>query len=108
MVSSESKLYLVENGAIVDTIIPPIEDFHYVYPLYGMYFLASKTGQLYLSQSYKFEQFSSFSLFTKSPFTMVCRNSYIIAYSSFENIMILQCQRQNYFKNKVTDDIVMV
>lgn len=108
MVSSENKISLIDNGTVVDSFVPSIEDFHYIFPLYGMYFLATKNGQLLLSPSYKFEQYSSFSLFTKSPFHMVCRNSYIIAYSSFENIMVLHCQRQNYFKNKVTDDIVMV
>jgi hypothetical protein len=71
--------------------------------------MATKNGQLLLSPTYKFEQFTSFSLFTNSPFNMVCRNSYIIAYSSFENIMILHCQRPNLFKNKTSaDDIVMV
>jgi hypothetical protein len=90
-VSGEKKIFIIDNGLVIDSIVPEVEDFHYIYPLYGIYFLATKTGKLLISQTYRFEQYTSFSLFTNSPFQMICRNGFILAYSSFENIMILQC-----------------
>lgn len=83
LVSTEKKVYVVSNGKIVDSFVPPFEDFHYIFPLYGIYMIATKKGMLHWSSSYKFEKYSSYALFTQKPFNMVCRNSYLLAFSSF-------------------------
>jgi hypothetical protein len=54
MVSTENKISVIDNGTILEEITPPFEDFHYVYPLYGIYFLATKKGVLHWSHSYRF------------------------------------------------------
>lgn len=93
MVSTKDTISIVHNGGIVEEYSPPIPDFHYIFPLYGIYFLTTKTGSLYWSTSRKFEQYESFSLFTNSPFNLICRNGKLLAYSSFDNVLILKCIR---------------
>jgi hypothetical protein len=85
-----------------------MDKFHYIYPLYGIYFIAGKTGTIYWSSSLRFETFSEYSLFSNKPFNLLCRNSYLVAYSSFQDIVVLECIRQGHQKRANDNDIVMV
>lgn len=108
LVSTENKITVVEGGDVIDEIVPPMDKFHYVYPLYGIYFIVSKTGTLYWSSSLRFETFSEYSLFSQKSFNLLCRNSYLVAYSSFQDIVVLECIRQGHQKRANDNDIVMV
>ncbi len=99
---------MVDGGDIIDEIVPPMNHFHYIYPLYGIYFIATKTGTLYWSTSVRFETFSEYSLFSNKSFNLLCRNSYLVAYSSFQDIVVLECIRQGHQKRANDTDIVMV
>lgn len=83
MVSTPNKVHVIFNGNVVEEFCPSLEGFHYLFPLYGIYFATTYQGTLHWSSSYKFEQYQSYSLFTQSPFYLICRNSYLLAYSSF-------------------------
>ena len=109
MVSLDKRICVVSNSTIVEDFTPPFEDFQYIFPLYGSYFIVTKKGELHWSQTYRFEQYKSFSLFTQTPFTLVCRGGYLVAFNSFEEVLILQCIRETFNKNKsIADEIVMV
>lgn len=83
MVSSQNKISILNNGVVEEQYAPPFENFHYIFPLYGIYFITTYSGVLYWSSSPKFQKYSSYPLFTQKPFQLVCRNSYLLAYSSF-------------------------
>jgi hypothetical protein len=51
LVSTENKISVINEGKLIEEITPSIEGFHYVFPLYGLYFIVSKTGVLYWSSS---------------------------------------------------------
>lgn len=54
LVSVGNKIAVVDGGDVIDEIVPQVEYFHYVYPLYGVYFIVSKKGVLYWSSSLRF------------------------------------------------------
>jgi hypothetical protein len=54
MVSWDKKVSVVSGGHVVEEYQPPFDDFHYIFPLYGMYFLTTKSGMLYWSSSHRF------------------------------------------------------
>lgn len=90
LVSTENKITVIDGGDVIDQIVPSIENFHYAFPLYGIYFIATKTGVLYWSTSLRFETFGEYALFPQKTFQMICRNSYIVAYTSFQEIVTLE------------------
>ena len=54
MVSTDKKIYLVDGGQIIGSMDPPVDDFKYVYPLYGGYFVVTSKGMLYYSSNVRF------------------------------------------------------
>ena len=95
---------------MVERCLPPIDNFHYMYPLYNMYFIATKTGELVWSHSHKFDSYHEIPLFSNRPFQLVCRNSNLLAFSSFQDITVLHCERAspNALKNRASEDLVLI
>lgn len=108
LVSTENKICVLDGGDIIDEIVPSIKSFYYVFPLYGIYFIVGKNGVLYWSSSLRFENYGKFALFNQQPFHLICRNSFLVAYTSFEDIMIIECERDNCPKRASDNDVVMV
>ena len=54
MVSVGNKIAVVEGGKVVEEMDPPVQDFSYLFPLYGQYFIVGKSGTLYWSKDMKF------------------------------------------------------
>jgi hypothetical protein len=108
LVSTEDKISVLDGGDIIDEIVPPIKSFHYVFPLYGMYFIVSKIGTLYWSSSLRFENYGKLSLFNNQSFQLICRNGYLLAFTSYEDIIILECLRDNVQKRVSENDVVIV
>ena len=71
--------------------------------------MASKKGVLYWSNNLRFDRVSEFALFDRSPFRLQCRGGYLMAYSSFEDVMVLKVHRQNESKkHKLGEDLVTI
>ena len=47
-------------------------------------------------------------LFRQQPFQLVCRNGVIVAYTNYQNVMVLECQREGGQKRASDRDVVMV
>ncbi len=95
LVSSDKHIYVVDHDKIDKTIEPKINKFNFVYPLHGYYFVATKDGNLYWSTQLTFQTFHEMPIFINQSFNILYRNGYMLAYSSFQNISIIQCLRQN-------------
>lgn len=93
VVSTDEKIHIIENGQIIETIPHPFSDFSYVFPLYGLYLIAGKSGILYVCQSLKLEVSHQIPLFSQKPFNLLCRSSFLVAFSSFQDILVLKCMR---------------
>lgn len=81
-----------------------------MYPLYNMYFIATKTGELAWSHTHKFDSYHEIPLFSNKPFQLICRNSNLLAFSSFQDITVLHCERNNPnpLKNRASEDLVLI
>lgn len=80
-----------------------------MFPLYNYYFIAGKNGTLYWSQTLRFDHYSEKPLFTNRPFELVCRNCYLLAYSGFQEVTAIYCQRPDYVSKKSSgDELVMI
>ena len=112
LVSSDKHIFVVEKDKIEKTISPKIPKFNFIYPLHGYYFIASKDGNMYWSTHLTFDTFMEMPIFVNQPFNLLYRNGYMLAYSSFENITIVECLRQNLPAKKqllkTSEDIVFV
>ena len=108
MVSTKNNIVVVEAGKIVDTIEPPVADFSYLFPLYGMYFVVGKTGMLYWSKDLRFENIQECMLFDKKPFNLVCRSGNLVAYSSFEDIVAIKLSKKEKGRQRLGEDVVMI
>jgi hypothetical protein len=42
--SSQKQVFLIAEGQIVEQFSAPVPHFHYLFPLYGVYFAATTTG----------------------------------------------------------------
>lgn len=93
LVSTEGHILAMEGGQIADTIPFPLPNSHYVFPLYGVYFIVGKNGVLSWSSSLKFEVIHELSLFSNRSFGLICKSGNLIAYSSFEEILVLDIAR---------------
>lgn len=92
----------------MDTLAHPIPDFAYLFPLYGMYFIAGKSGTLYWSSHLKFETFHQIPIFSHKPYSMICRSGYLLAYTSFQDITVLKLSRNVEKKKDASEQIVMI
>jgi WD40 repeat protein len=112
LVSTDKCIYVVDKDKVEKTIEPKVPKFNFIYPLHGYYFVASKDGNLYWSSSLSFDSFMEMPIFINQPFNLLYRNGYMLAYSSFENITIVECLRQNLPAKKqllkTSEDIVFV
>jgi hypothetical protein len=109
MVSTASKIHFIEGEQITDSMNPPIIDFDYVFPLYDMYFVASKSGVLYWCSNLRFDNMGECSLFDKQPFHLLCKSGNLIAFSSFNDIMSLKVRRDSERqRQRFVDDVVLI
>ncbi len=92
LVSSPDSITVVDAGKVVEVIQPPIANFDYVFPLYGVYLYASTRGVLHIGHSLH-EATEELPLFTNARFQLLCRNGYLLAFSSFEDVAVVQCLR---------------
>jgi hypothetical protein len=107
--SCQHQIFLIHEGAVVEQFSPPVDNFHYLFPLYGAYFAATRTGELLWSYSIKFEAYHELPLFSNQPFSLVCRNGYLLAYTSFQDVTVLRCERPSPPSKKSSgEDVVMV
>jgi hypothetical protein len=106
--TQKGKVMVADGNTIVDTFVVPVADFDYIFPLYGMYFAASRTGVLYWSSSIKFERYKELALFT-TPFSLICKSGCLIAYSSFCDVIALRCTREDSRQRILSsEDIVQI
>ena len=54
MISCDKKVIVATQTHVMEEYQPPFEDFHYIFPLYGMYFIVTKGGMLHWSCSSRF------------------------------------------------------
>lgn len=95
LVSSDKLIYVVDKDRIDRTIEPKVAKFNFIFPLHGIYFIASKDGNLYWSTQIAFDSYNEMPIFVNQAFNLLYRNGYMLAYSSFQNITIIECLRQN-------------
>ena len=92
--STNKEILTIEGGSIVERIAFPLPDSHYIFPLYGIYFIVGRNGVLSWSMNLKFEVVHELPLFRQKSFSLMCRSGNLIAYSSFEEIFVLKVSRE--------------
>lgn len=83
LVSTDKEIFIVDKDQIEKTIQPKFPKFGFIYPLHGVYFIASKDGNLYWSNQLTFENYQEMPIFINQTFTLLYRNGYMLASSSF-------------------------
>ena len=73
-----------------------------------MYFIVGKSGTLYWSKDLKFENMQECALFDKTPFDLLCRSGNLIAYSSYQNVVVLSLSRTEKGRQRLGEDVVMI
>ncbi len=57
LVSSDKEIFVVDHDKIEKTIHPKVSKFNFIFPLHGLYFVASKDGNLYRSHQMTFDSY---------------------------------------------------
>lgn len=93
LISTNKEILAIEGGKIIEKIALPFPEFHYIFPLYGIYFIVSKNGVLSWSSTLKFEVIHEIPLFHQKSFSLMCKSGNLIAYNTFEEIVVLKVSR---------------
>lgn len=90
-------------------INPSIDNFHYIFPIEGIYLAADTKGTLYCSNTIDFGKKHQIPIFLNKPFKMEYHKGTLIAYTSPSNSFVLDVEvAESQKKPERKEDIVLV